>query len=85
GLSAPAMPTEFVRWIMGKPLQANPGSQTEYSNVGYIVAGRVIEKITGQTFETAARELLAEAGITRVQLGRNTVAERLPGEVFYYL
>lgn len=85
GLSEPATPTEFVRWIMGKPLQKNPGSQTIYSNVGYIVAGRVIERITGQTFEMAARLLLAEAGITRVQLGRNSRAERRPGEVVYYL
>jgi CubicO group peptidase (beta-lactamase class C family) len=84
-LNAPATPMEFVRWIMGKPLQENPGSQAQYSNVGYIVAGRVVEKITGQAFETVARQLFAEAGITRVQLSGNTLAERLPGEVVYYL
>ncbi len=85
GLTPPPTPTDFVRWMMGKPLQANPGSQWSYSNVGFIVAGRVIEKITGQAFEMATRQLLAEAGITRVQLGGNTLAERLPGEAVNYL
>ena len=55
GLTPPPTPTDFVRWMMGKPLQANPGSQWSYSNVGFIVAGRVIEKITGQAFEMATR------------------------------
>jgi CubicO group peptidase (beta-lactamase class C family) len=77
GLTPPPTPTDFVRWMMGKPLQANPGSQWFYSNAGFIVAGRAMEKITAQTFETAARQLLAEAGITRVQLGGNTLVERL--------
>ena len=70
---------------MGKPLQANPGNQWFYSNVGFIVVARVIEKITGQAFEQAARQLLAEAGITRVQLGGNTLAEQLSGEAVNYL
>lgn len=85
GLTVPATPTEFVRWMLGKPLQANPGSQYSYSNVGFLVAGRVVEAITGQTFETAAQQLLAKADITRTRFGRNTLAERFPGEAVCYL
>ncbi|MHC1768796.1 MAG: serine hydrolase [Verrucomicrobiia bacterium] len=85
GLAAPATPTEFVRWMLGKPLQANPGSQYSYSSVGFLVAGRIAEAVTGQSFETAARHLLSKAGITHTRLGRNTLAERLPGEAVCYL
>ena len=85
GLTSPATPTEFIRWMLGRPLQANPGSQYAYSSVGFLVAGRIVEAITGQSFETAARQLLAKAGITRTRLGRNTLAERFPAEAVCYL
>ncbi|MFO1500399.1 MAG: serine hydrolase [Verrucomicrobiota bacterium] len=85
GIARPATPTEFVRWMMGKPLQAIPGRQYAYSNVGFLVAGRVVEAITGQSFETVARQLLAQAGITRTRLGRNTLVERFPSEAVCYL
>jgi CubicO group peptidase (beta-lactamase class C family) len=85
GLSAPPTPTDIVRWMLGKPLQTNPGSQFSYSSFGFVVAGRVIENITGQPFELAAEQLLAEAGITRVQLGANSPATRDIGEALCYL
>src|ERR1035437_2400007 len=85
GLSAPPTPTDIVRWMLRKPLQTNPGSQFSYSSFGFVVAGRVIENITGQPFELAAEQLLAEAGITRVQLGANSPATRDIGEALCYL
>jgi CubicO group peptidase (beta-lactamase class C family) len=85
GLTGPATPTDIVRWMLGKPLQANPGSAFAYSNFGFVVAGRVIENITGQPFEQAIGQLLAKTGITRVQLSAATQAERATGEATYYL
>jgi N-acyl-D-amino-acid deacylase len=84
-LSAPPTPTDIVRWMLGKPLQTSPGSQFSYSNFGFVVAGRVIEKLTGQPFELAVRQLLAEAGITRVQLGASSRATCVTGEAVCYL
>jgi CubicO group peptidase (beta-lactamase class C family) len=41
-----------------------PGEGFEYCNGGYVVLGAVIEKVTGQTYEKAVRELvLAPAGM----------------------
>lgn len=85
GLTVPATPTELVRWMMGKPLQANPGGQIAYSSVGFLVAARIIEAITGESFETVARRLLAEAGVTRTRLGRNTRSQRFAAEAACYL
>jgi CubicO group peptidase (beta-lactamase class C family) len=81
----PISPTDLVRWMMGKPLQTNPGARRSYSNMGFLTAGRVVEKISGLTFESAAREFLARADITGIQVGGNTLAERRRGEAFYYL
>lgn len=85
GLTAKPTPTDLVLWMMGKPLQSNPGSRYVYSNVGYVVAGQVIEKVTGQTFEAVARDLLFKAGVTRVQLGGDSLSNRLSGEAVGYL
>lgn len=85
GLAAPATPTELVRWLLGRPLQAAPGTQTEYSSIGFLVAGRLIEATTGRTFEASATDLLAGAGITRTRIGRNRAADRWPGEAVCYL
>ncbi|MFI9505369.1 serine hydrolase domain-containing protein [Nocardia sp. NPDC052566] len=40
-------PPDFVRWATEKPLQFAPGSGWAYSNTNYIVAGLLIEKVTG--------------------------------------
>jgi CubicO group peptidase (beta-lactamase class C family) len=41
-------------------LIALPGTRTSYSQAGYDLLGRIIEKVTGQTFEQAVTELLFE-------------------------
>jgi CubicO group peptidase (beta-lactamase class C family) len=42
------------------PQQFDPGSGASYNNASFVVAGRVIEKITGQTFEQALAELILQ-------------------------
>src|SRR5205823_2983380 len=39
---------------------APPGTRASYSQVGYDVAGRILEKVTGQTYERAIATLLLE-------------------------
>jgi CubicO group peptidase (beta-lactamase class C family) len=42
-----------VRDELAKPPQSTPGAKFEYSNVGYMIAGAVVEKITGKSWENA--------------------------------
>ena len=46
------------------------GSKHAYSNLGYEILGRVIERVTRMKYESYVKELLTEVGITRMQLGR---------------
>jgi CubicO group peptidase (beta-lactamase class C family) len=38
------------------PLEFEPGTRINYSNIGYLLLGRVIEKVSGQTWEEYLRE-----------------------------
>ncbi len=50
-----------------------------------LVLGRIVEQVTGQPYETYVRDhILSQAGITRMQIAGNSLAERKPGEVVYY-
>jgi CubicO group peptidase (beta-lactamase class C family) len=40
-----------VRQELAKPPENPPGSKYEYSNLGYIMAGAIIEKVTGKSWE----------------------------------
>src|SRR5262249_37347090 len=71
--------------MLGHPLDADPGSRYAYSNFGYCVLGRVIEKISGQSYEAFVREkILAPLGITRMRIGATLDGHQAPGEVRYY-
>jgi CubicO group peptidase (beta-lactamase class C family) len=50
----------YVARMAVSGLIAPPGTRASYSQVGYNLAGRVIEKVTGLTFERAVASLLLE-------------------------
>ncbi|HUR83080.1 MAG TPA: serine hydrolase domain-containing protein [Thermoanaerobaculia bacterium] len=85
GTPAPATPDSIIRYMMGKPLQFNPGSAYNYSNFGYLLLGRVIETISGQPYEKFVREqVLTPSGAACMQIGHSLQAQALPREVRYY-
>lgn len=50
----------YVAALRDQQLIAPPGARTSYSQTGYNVAGRVIEVVTGMTYERAIATLLLE-------------------------
>ena len=58
-------------------LIASPGQMASYSQAGYSLAGRVIEKVTGMTFESAMATLLFEPlGLSNSFSARDEVMTR---------
>src|SRR5690606_12201298 len=58
------------------PLSNPPGTSYAYSNVGFMILGRVIEKITQKTYEQYVQdEILGPVGITGMEIGGNTLEE----------
>ena len=84
-VAAPACPDAIVQYMLRRPLDFDPGSQYAYSNFGYFLLGRVIEKASGEDYETYVRkEVLAPLGIKSMKLGKTLAADRADGEVKYY-
>ena len=55
----------LVRRLLPQPLSAPPGTRFEYSNLGYTLAGAMMERVTGQTWQ----ELIVSRLFEPLQLG----------------
>jgi CubicO group peptidase (beta-lactamase class C family) len=77
---------QLIAWTLrNRPLDNPPGEHFAYSNFGYCVLGRVIEKITKQPYADYVRgAVLKPCGITDMTIAGNTLAQRQSGEVRYY-
>lgn len=65
-------PDELIAVSLAKPLRFDPGTDWRYSNTNYIVAGQLIKKVTGRSWDVQVRDrILRPLGL------RDTV---LPGE-----
>ena len=52
----PFDPDEFIREYCSGDLQNEPGTIYSYCNAGYVILGRIIEKVTRRTFEQNLKE-----------------------------
>jgi CubicO group peptidase (beta-lactamase class C family) len=86
GAPAPASAETIIRYMKGMPLDFDPGTQHVYSNFGYAILGRVIERLSGLPYEEYVTErVLQPVGAHRTRQGRTRMSEALPDEVKYYL
>ncbi len=90
GLNYPAAPTNVISWMFSKPLDFAPGSTNFYSNFGYSLLGRVIEKASGKSYiDYLQQDLLGNAGLTNILGFTNVMASRsrpgdlAPWEIWY--
>jgi CubicO group peptidase (beta-lactamase class C family) len=50
----------YVGEMVGLPQLTRPGEAVSYNNAAFGVAGRLVEKVTGSTYEAALRQLLLD-------------------------
>lgn len=73
------------QYIIKKPFLFEPGTSTAYSNIGYYLLARIIEKVSGQTYAAFLKEQLFDkakmynSGITT----NSTIVEKMAKS--YYL
>jgi uncharacterized protein (TIGR03437 family) len=81
---APVSTENTIRYMRGQPLDFTPGTRYAYSNLGYAVLGRIIEHVTGMSYEQYVRtNVLAPMGIENMRIGQTFLQGKLPGEMYY--
>ena len=64
--NSPQSPAAMRAMIEAMPLAFTPGERFTYSTSGYVLLGAIVEAITGESYEDAARaRILAPLGMTR--------------------
>lgn len=59
-----ATPDELVRACLQLPIEAEPGTRAEYSDIGFILLGKALEVITGENLASwVAREVFHPLGL----------------------
>lgn len=82
---SPGSAETIIRYMKGMPLDFDPGEKWAYSNFGYAILGRVIERLSGMPYEAYVRtRVLQPVGAQRTRLGRSRMGDALAGEVRYY-
>jgi CubicO group peptidase (beta-lactamase class C family) len=77
---------QLITWTLDNlPLFNPPGEKYAYSNFGYCILGRVIERVARQPYADYVREqILAPCGVRDMRIAGNTLKQRAPKEVVYY-
>lgn len=85
GVPRPADAITIIRYMLQQPLDFHPGARFAYSNLGYNILGRVIEKISGLSYRTYVHtHLFQPLGISHTVLGESLVSDLKGQEVTYY-
>ena len=87
-MSVPSPPgrENTVRYILGPPLEFDPGSRRAYSNIGYLILGLVIEEASGQDYLSYVfGTVLAPLGVRSEDIiqARTFPKDRSPREPWY--
>jgi CubicO group peptidase (beta-lactamase class C family) len=76
---------DIIRYQLSEKLDYAPGTKYSYSNFGYTLLGKIIEKITGMSYEDYVQfAVLHPLGIYDMHIGHSFYGESFPNEVKYY-
>jgi CubicO group peptidase (beta-lactamase class C family) len=79
-MARPVRPEGIVdEWARRRPLDFNPGDQWQYSNTAYVVAGMIVEQVSGKPLLTFLKErIFTPLGMTSVEDMDRTNGPRFP-------
>jgi len=76
----------LINWTLDNvALSKQPGTGFAYSNFGYMLLGRIVEKLGGKTYEQyVTDEIWSKVGATASAIAGTALADRKEKEVKYY-
>ena len=84
-LDHPPTKEDYFTLVLGKRLSAPAGHTTKYSNFGYVVLSEIIEKVSGEDYETFInKNVMWPAGCYDMHIGGIYYADKRENEVRYY-
>lgn len=87
GIPSPPGRSNTLRYILGQPLQVDPGAEYHYSNIGYLTLGLIVEHLSGQPLiEFVHDRVLGPLGVEESEhlAGRTFAADQNPREPRYH-
>ncbi|RTQ48560.1 class A beta-lactamase-related serine hydrolase [Hymenobacter gummosus] len=83
--SNPVADTTLLRFVLSRGLNFAPGSRFAYSNMGYLVLGKIIEQVTGRPYAAWVQDnIFRPADILEAHLGRNLLTDKQEREAEYF-
>jgi CubicO group peptidase (beta-lactamase class C family) len=80
----PARPVNVIEYMLTQPLQFTPGEKTVYSNFGYCVLGRVLEKVMKKPYSECIQQSVCKPlGLKDIKVGSSDSKKRDAREVWY--
>jgi len=84
GTSNPVAEQDLVKFLLEKNLGFAPGTSYQYSNIGFLTLGIIIEEITGMSYEGYMKtEIFEPIGICDMHLGKNLLEDKFEREAEY--
>jgi CubicO group peptidase (beta-lactamase class C family) len=82
---APATFDHILQYTLLRQLNFDPGSRYSYSNMGYAILGKIIERKSGMPYQDyVVMNLLKPLGIHDMHIGKSYYHEKYPNEVRYH-
>ncbi|MFN0135188.1 MAG: serine hydrolase [Phycisphaerae bacterium] len=81
----PVSQLDIYQWAALHQLDFSPGTDYNYSNFGFSLLGRIIEAVSGQSYESFVREnVLCPVGAQGMRIGRGLQENRYSKEIGWY-
>jgi len=85
GTTAPVEVETMIRETLRLPLNSQPGTQNDYSNIGYRILGEIIERQCNCSYEEYVKTyVLRRMNIHNMQVGKTLIEDKAENEVTYY-
>ena len=83
GARRPANQSQIIQFMLSRPLDFAPDTKYAYSNFGYCLLGRIIERVSGQSYGSFVKQkLMKPLNVESMQLGESIKLARNETQYF---